>query len=470
MKNVSKEQVIDRMRHDNPWWRTGRVLDFHGDMRRRPYFKKFYPLVSERKVARAIILMGPRRVGKSVMLHHSIQELIDSGISPNRICYVSINSPVYAHLYPEELLKIAMSLKKEEEHEPYHMFFDEIQYMPDWELHLKDLVDAYRSVEFTVSGSAAAALKVKGRESGAGRFSEFLLPPLSFYEYIEMSGQNSLIISDSGAQRGQKFSSNDLDELNRVFIEYVNYGGYPEVIFHPEMQKEAGRYIKSDILDKVLLRDLPSLFGIQDIQELYSFFTFVAFNSGNEVSPQGLSEKSRGVKKATVNKYLEYLEAAFLLRRVKRIDQSANKFRRDNFFKLYLCNPSLRAALFSPLTSSSEHIGNMVETVIFAQWFDKGKSVPHYARWQRGEVDMVMLDQEKFSPIWALEVKWSDRYLDKPGELKSLLNFCSKNDLKSAWCTTINHTGNRTIKDVTIHFLPAAIYAYTLGYYTLNET
>jgi hypothetical protein len=470
MKNVSNEQVVERMRHDNPWWRFGSILEFHNEMKRRPYFKKFFPLVSEKTVNRAIILMGPRRVGKSVMLHHSIQSLIDLGVSPTKICYVSINSPVYAHLYPEELMKIAMSLHKESDDDPFYMFFDEIQYMPDWELHLKDLVDAYRHVEFIVSGSAAAALRVKGLESGAGRFSEFLLPPLSFYEYIEMSGRSALIVSDGRAGRGLKFSSNDLEELNRVFIEYLNYGGYPEVIFHPEMQSEPGRYIKADILDKVLLRDLPSLFGIQDIQELYSFFTFVAFNSGNEVSPQGLSENSRGVKKALVNKYLEYLEAAFLLRRVKRLDQGANKFRRDNFFKLYLCNPSLRAALFSPLSSSSEHIGNMVETVIYAQWFDKGKSVPHYARWQRGEVDMVMLDREKFTPSWALEIKWSDRYLNKPGELKSLINFCVKNELDNAWCTTINLTGDRTINNVTIHFLPAAIYTYTLGYYTLNET
>lgn len=60
------------------------------------------------------------------------------------------------------------------------VFFDEIQYLKNWELHLKTMVDTYRDSKFIVSGSAAAALKFKSNESGAGRFTHFLLPPLTF--------------------------------------------------------------------------------------------------------------------------------------------------------------------------------------------------------------------------------------------------------------------------------------------------
>ena len=50
------------------------------------------------------------------------------------------------------------------------------------------------------------------------------------------------------------------------------------------IRSDPGRYIRHDIIDKVLLRDLPSLYGINDIQELNSLFTYLAYHSGNELS------------------------------------------------------------------------------------------------------------------------------------------------------------------------------------------
>jgi predicted AAA+ superfamily ATPase len=64
------------------------------------------------------------------------------------------------------------------------------------------------------------------------------------------------------------FVSNNIEELNINFVHYLNYGGYPEVIFSERIQSDPGRFVKSDIIDKVLLRDLPGLYGVQDIQEL----------------------------------------------------------------------------------------------------------------------------------------------------------------------------------------------------------
>jgi len=79
----------------------------------------------------------------------------------------------------------------------------------------------------------------------------------------------------------------------------------------------------------------------------------------------------------------------------------------------------MRAALFSPVKSDDSAIPYLAETALFAQWFH-GDNTLHYARWQDGEVDMVMLGAKQ-EPSWAVEVKWSDRYCDKPEELKSLV-------------------------------------------------
>lgn len=172
--------------------------------------------------------------------------------------------------------------------------------------------------------------------------------------------------------------SSDLPELNRLFVEYLNHGGYPEAIFSQEIRDDPQRYIKRDIIDKVLLRDLPSLYGIQDIQELNYLFTTLAFNTADEVSIDELSRNS-GVAKNTIKKYIEYLEAAFLIRVVHRVDKNAKRFKRANFFKVYLTNPSIRSALFSPVGPDDPAMGPLVETALFSQWFHR--HIPlHYAR------------------------------------------------------------------------------------------
>lgn len=74
-----ERQIIGRLRIDNPWWTEGEIPSFYKKMTPRLYMDIFYPLVSDLALKRAVILMGPRRVGKTVMLYHTIQRLIDEG-------------------------------------------------------------------------------------------------------------------------------------------------------------------------------------------------------------------------------------------------------------------------------------------------------------------------------------------------------------------------------------------------------
>jgi len=259
------------------------------------------------------------------------------------------------------------------------------------------------------------------------------------------------------------FTTKNIEELNKQFVSYLNFGGYPEVVLSPTIQSDPGRFIKSDIIDKVLLRDLPSLYGIGDIQELNSLFTTLAFNTANEISLEALSQTS-GVAKNTIKRYIEYLEAAFLVKVVHRVDRNAKKFRRANFFKIYLTNPSMRAALFSPLSEYDNAIGPLAETAIFSQWFHSLTTTLYYARWQDGEVDIVSLDAEQ-KPQWVVEVKWSDRYCDHPDELKSLVSFCHDNPLKEPpLVTSKTQTAVRGASGIPIGFIPASLYFYTVGY------
>lgn len=475
LKPISEDFVIDRMQFENPWWVTGTIDPDFNQMPRREYFQLFFPLVRERDVKRAVVLMGPRRVGKTVLMHHAIQGLLENGIPKQKICYIGIDNPIYLNIPLEQLFLLATKGSGATDTRDWFVLFDEIQYLRDWELHLKTLVDRYPKVKFIVSGSAAAALRLKSSESGAGRFTEFMLPPLTFHEYIHMKGYADLIRSSTVSWSGHTkrfFSAVNIKELNRHFVDYINFGGYPEVIFSEKIQANPGRYIKSDIVDKVLLKDLPGLYGIQDVQELNAFFTTLAYYSGNEVSLDTLS-KSSGVEKNLLKKYLEYLEAAFLIKVVHRVDDNAKRFQRASFYKIFLTNPSLRSALFSPLQPTDDGLGNMVETAIFAQWLHRDWFTPWYARWTtgrfHGEVDMVSLDRKTLKPLWALEIKWTNRFADHPNELKGLAQFCKKNGLTSALVTTIDKEVTKKYQDIDLTFVPAAVYCYVVGVNTITQ-
>ena len=459
-----KEQVIKRMSIDNPWWLSGAIAEDYSKMPQRSYNEVFYPMVADVSVRRAAILMGPRRVGKTVMIYHTIARLIADGIDPQKIIYLSIDTPIYNNVSLEELLNYARrALKQEDNYDGFFVFYDEIQYLKNWEVHLKSLVDSYRKIKFVASGSAAAALKMKSNESGAGRFTDFMLPPLTFCEFLNLQNLGKIIVERSDKSI-VPYDSINMEELNHQFINYINYGGYPEVVFSEKIRSNPGQYIKNDIIDKVLLRDLPSLYGITDTQELNKLFVHIAFRSGNEFSYEKLSTEA-GIKKEILKKYLEYLEAAFLIKVVNRIDQNAKRMQRVTSFKIYLTNPTLRCALFSPIDDTDDFIGSMVETAIFAQWIQGEKSDFYYANWtngrEKGEVDLVWTDPATQKAFSLAEVKWTDRYYENPTELKSLNKFLELNrGLRKIIVTTKNKTGAYDSPYGKILFIPAAIYAY----------
>lgn len=465
MNTISAEDIVQRIQTENPWWEGDHTISpLYREMRPRPYLDLFLPLVRTAEVRRAVVLMGPRRVGKTVMIYHTIEALISAGVSPNSICYLSVDHPIYSGLSLEKLLRYyarASGLKSTTE--KLYVFFDEIQYLRDWEVHLKSLVDTYPNTKCIASGSAAAALRLRSAESGAGRFTDFLLPPLTFYEYLHLLNKTNLVEAQPEPEVGGElsFSTKNIEELNAQFLHYLNFGGYPEVVFSPQIQADPARFIKSDIIDKVLLRDLPSLYGIEDIQELNYLFTTLAFNTANEISLGELSKNS-GVAKNTIKRYIEYLEAAFLIKVVHRVDHNAKRFRRANFFKVYLTNPSMRAALFSPIKSDDQAVGALAETSVFSQWFHSEIRL-YYARWHDGEVDIVNL-APKQKVAWAVEVKWSDRYCDNLDELKGLFSFCKANRLGRVLVTSKTRTLTCSEGGIQVAFEPASIYCFRVGY------
>lgn len=451
MRQPSDEEVKTRFQFDNPWWTApdSGVLREMRDWPKRAYFEPFLKQVKQTSVKRAVVLMGPRRVGKTVMLRQAIQALIDDGVDPKTIFYASLETPIYIGYGLERLFRLFCAMHGHDLHARLYVFFDEIQYLKGWEVHLKSFVDSFLDAKAIVSGSAAAALRYASNESGAGRFSDFVLPPLSFAEFVDFSSK--------GTDQVRL-----VEQLNKKLIEYLNYGGFPEAVINADLRRNFQKFIGEDVLSKVMLRDLPSLYGIDNPQELNQFFTLVALNSGAELNIETLSKHS-GVALNTVKKYLQYLEAAFLIRRVNRIDRNARKFKRATTFKVYLTNPCLRAALFGPVDSDPDDLGLLVETMIFSNYFQSGDvDSIYYARWDNAEIDFIGTALGSI-PTFAVECKWSDSFYEDERSLSPYVGFAKRHGLKEILCTSKSVSKSVEIDGIQVLVVPTCLYGLSYG-------
>ena len=95
MREVPRSQLIERIRDANPWWQSGAIEPSHQKAKPRAYLELFVSLLAKESPRRAVILMGPRRVGKTWLLHHTVQWLIQQGTNPRSICYVDVQIPLF---------------------------------------------------------------------------------------------------------------------------------------------------------------------------------------------------------------------------------------------------------------------------------------------------------------------------------------------------------------------------------------
>jgi uncharacterized protein len=464
MQTISKEQVVARIRFENPWWTSPYELDKRdGTTKPRAYFRPFFRLVQQESRTGPLLLAGPRRVGKTVMTRAAIQRLIREAQSPRSICYLDIGNPLYNGLALDQLLRFAWEAAGVDGASGAFVFLDHIHYLPDWEESLRSLAESFPHIKVVASSSLAATPHSKQ----AGQFTDFLLPPLTFYEYLDLLGiANQFVDTNDHAGNGvPEVAATDIAALNQQFMNYLNFGGYPEAILGKD-HADSARYLRNDVIDRVLLNDLPSLYGIQDVRALNALLATLAYNSGDEVSVDSLSQIF-GAATERIEQHMEYLEAAFLIKIVDRIDRSADGFRPVNATKVFVTNPCLRSALFSPLSADDDATGSVVETAVFAQWLHMPNVRMNYLG--SCEVDLVQFNH-RLQPLGGVEVKWSDRFEEDPARLGSLLVFCNQHTNCQVVVTTRTKASKKAIGNNTIDFMPASLYSFLVGYNSIRES
>lgn len=292
--------------------------------------------------------------------------------SPKNILYVSFDHPMLKLCDIGRILDVFHQNLNPDDREQY-LFFDEIQYAQDWDLWLKTLYDRNPGYRIMATGSASPILAEKARESGVGRWTTIRIPTLSFYEYIalmelpkpELPGHvfPTTLGSLEPAQLAQLMMH--LEPLQKHFHRYLLVGGFPEVALADDVGL-AQKMIREDVVDKVLKRDMVSLFPIRNVAELEQIFLYLCMISGNIVVQDTIA-KEVGVSRQTVANYMDFLEQANLIYRSQPTEQTGKRLLKARP-KIYLADAAIRNAVLmigEEVLADQTEMGMIVETAIY---------------------------------------------------------------------------------------------------------
>ncbi len=402
MSITNAENILKVLSAFNPWWRTG-VLpkEFSRTYRRFAYYEALRHLDHE-TIRRSVILTGTRRVGKTTIQYQIIQSLLTQGIDPKRLFFVSLDHPLLKMCKLNEILDCYHENIYGDKDVYY--FFDEVQYTNDWDQWIKIIYDTQPLSKVIATGSASPVLIKKASESGAGRWVILQVPTLSFYEYCELLDiperpQLSAEIRPTALVRLDRREWNDLfsklSGLQKHFNRYMQVGGFPELALSKD-DYLAQRIMREDVVDKVLKRDIPSLYSIRNVNELERIFLYLCYYSSNIISVDAIAKELVNVSRATVEGYIQYMESANLIYRSYPVDLGGKKILKARA-KIYIADAAIRNAvlMLEDIYTNADEMGIMAETAVYkhvaAFYYQNTTSVGYY-RGGKGdkEIDIVV--------------------------------------------------------------------------------
>lgn len=436
---VSPSELISVLRQFNPWWRDARIPDLPSWNRRA--FTDLLGWMKSPPAPRAILLSGARQIGKTTLFLQVIQALLDDGVPPNKILYATFDHPLLKLLGLDGLLKLWHEFEPESEG-PEYLFLDEIQTVRDWQTWLKLQVDFAKHRRIAVTGSATP-LVTEGQESGVGRWHTLRLSTLSFYEYLQIKRIKEPPLPEVSSLSKlfdwspMQFASVAADATPLVahFHEYLLRGGFPQSALI-ESIPAAQKLLREDIVDKVLKRDMTALFGVRHVLELEQTFLYLCLQGGGLLDIQQLCS-SLGLKKPTVNNFLQLLEATHLIYRLAPFGYGKEILRAR--YKVYLADPAIAPSVLlkgHALLEDAAALGLAAETAfikhVFTHYYSQSVAFSYWRGKRDVEVDIVAEVAGRLVPF---EVKYRQQATGA-GELKGLAEFCQERRVSKAYVIT----------------------------------
>ncbi|MFQ5661062.1 MAG: ATP-binding protein [Gammaproteobacteria bacterium] len=441
---------------------------------RRLAFEASRIYLKDTSLRRAILLSGPRRVGKTTILQQIADDLIQGGRDPKSVLYLSLDHPLLKLLTLRDILTLYHE-SVFAEGQPVVLLLDEIQYSQGWETEIKLLVDHQPHYRILATGSASVEHRERLAESGVGRWVTVPVPTLSFYEFVHIRDEDAPVIpEDQRLSRLAKMTKAQLvamatrmRPLQLLFQRYLLVGGFPETA----RQENIGlcqRLLREDVVERVLKRDMTALFGVRNVNDLEKLFIYLCLHSGG-ILAHNTCARELETSASTVASHLSLLEQANLIYRLppaalggKKVLKARNKY--------YLVDAALRNAILlkgEEIFTNADEMGLIVETTVlrhlYAYYY---RDTPEIVYWRESasgkEVDIIVR-----SPAYTLpfEIKYREKLsLDQS---EGLVTWCRAEQPQQAWMVTKRERdfGVTQFEGLQTRFIkvPAHILCYLLG-------
>lgn len=417
MAITTKEGILKVLSAYNPWWKTGVVNPKLSRSYKRFAFYEAMKRVEQKDLRRTVVLTGTRRVGKTTIQYQMIEALLAKGVPPQKIVFISMDHPMLKLSSFDEILDCYHENIYAEQDVYY--FFDEVQYAQDWDKWLKTIYDMQPDTQVIATGSASPALIKGNQESGAGRWSVIQVPTMSFYEYCELLNLDrpvlpkelkvTPLIHMSQQERTQIMLQ--LSKVQNHFSRYLQVGGFPELAL-ADNDIMAQQIMREDVVDKVLKRDLPSLYNIRNATELERIFLYLCNVSSEIVSIEAVAKELSGVSRPTVENYIQYLESANLIYQSWPINMAGKKVLKASP-KIYIADAAIRNAVLmdDSMLTDPVQMGKVVETAVYkhvaAFYYQQATSVGYFRGGKRGKEIDIVVDYPNTRNI-LIEVKYRE--------------------------------------------------------------
>ena len=324
---------------------------------RREYLNRLIKWKDEQVIK---VVTGIRRCGKSTLLLQYQDKLKASGVSDERI--ISINFEELEHEELQDYKKLYSYLKERlYKDQKTYIFLDEIQKVPSFEkvvdsLYVKPNVDIY------ITGSNACMLSGDLATILTGRYIEIKMLPLSFKEFLEITGMDQ----------------------ERGLAEYMNDGGLPYIAVMDRSPEKIEAYLEG-IYNTVIVKDIedrqtrketdPSKRKITDILLLKTIAKYLASVVGNPVSVKSITDyltsTGRKISANTVADYVEALTESFIFYPAERFDIVGKQILKTNR-KLYIVDLGLKNHI---LPRVHYDLGFSLENIVYFELIRRGYRV-----------------------------------------------------------------------------------------------
>jgi len=346
------QELIHEM---NPWWEEEPTLI---GIKRQKYLSYLESNIKNKDI---IFITGLRRVGKSTIIKQYIYQLIRiKGISPTKICYLSLDAYLFNKYSIIELIREFRKINNLRISDKIYLFLDEVTAKESFKQELKNLYDLGNIKIFASSSSASLLIDKKAYLTGRSRLLE--VEPLDFDEFLlfkKLSPRKS-----------------ELYLLENYFKRYMELGGMPEYVL-----TEDPAYITS-LVDNIIYKDIIAVHNIKKIGIVKDLFRLLCERVGKQLSYNKISHVL-GITKDTVKKYIDYFVDSYLFFVIEKDARSLNE-RVANNKKIYCADVGIKN-----VTMGFRDLGAIYENLVFLKIKHKK---PRYVKKDGIELDFKFDD------------------------------------------------------------------------------